>query len=231
MGPESLFHAVVSDRQFTDVLEGRSSVTGSSLSRRLRRRLLPWFWPRILDASSWVESSETRGWNPYSYLRSEPRRLLQRLLQGTQTNESVLDLGCNCGSDLDILRRRGFTALYGVDAGIDALDIFAREFPVTWQMATVENDLFQRYLYRADTNMVDVIHSHGATLELVHPSFPLIKHMCRVAQSRIYIQIMERGHSYPRDYIGEFRRHGFDLIYADRNMPEYGESLLEFHAR
>ena len=56
---------------------------------------------------------------------------MKRLLQESQTSESVLDLGCNCGSALDARRRLGFTNLYGVDARVRALVLNAREFPVT----------------------------------------------------------------------------------------------------
>jgi len=141
----------------------------------------------------------------------------------------VLDLGCNCGSDLDILRREGFTQLLGVDAGRAALAIFEERYPETWSTATISHDLFQRYLRKFPSRGVDVIHSHGATIELVHPSFPIVKHLSRIADRSIFLQIEERGHTYPRNYISEFAWRGFRLVYADRFSKQLDEqSLLHF---
>ena len=228
MAPEWLFTTVVSDGDYAELLNPVDPTPPRpSAVRRALRRAKPWFWPRISDAGAWVESTESAGWNPRSYLRESPRPLLQYLLSTASADSSVLDLGCNCGSDLDVLRRAGFTNLYGVDAGRDALRLFQQRFPQTWEMADVRHDLFQHFLLTAPTDFVDVIHSHGATIELVHPSFPVIRHMCRVAREAIFIQISEDGHSYPRDYIKEFARHGFVVRHAERFSPALdGQSLL-----
>lgn len=228
MGPQWLFTAVVSEADYTELLSPPTSPhVRPNAVRRALRRAKPWFWPRIADAGAWVESTESEGWNPHSYLRDTPRHLLQHLLATSTPDMSVLDLGCNCGSDLDILRREGYARLFGVDAGRDALRLFRQNFPETWELAEVRHDLFQHYLLTAPTGCVDILHSHGATIELVHPSFPVIRHMSRVASKAIYIQISERGHSYPRDYIGEFARHGFVVKHAERFSPALdGQSLL-----
>ena len=233
MGPEWLFTSVVSNDDYRSLL---SPATTSSVRpgavRRALRRAKPWFWPRITDAGAWVESTESVGWNPNSYLRETPRHLLRYLLATSSQDMSVLDLGCNCGSDLDVLRREGYTHLFGVDAGRDALRLFQQHFPETWELADLRHDLFQHYLLTAPTGFVDILHSHGATIELVHPSFPVIRHMCRVASKGIYLQISEDGHSYPRDYIGEFARHGFVIRHAERFSPELdGQSLLHLVPR
>jgi len=233
MGPQWLFTSVVSDADYAALLSPPSTTNvRPGAVRRALRRAKPWFWPRISDAGPWVESTESEGWNPHSYLRETPRQLLQHLLATSSNDMSVLDLGCNCGSDLDVLRREGYTHLFGVDAGRDALRLFQEHFPATWAMADVRHDLFQHYLLTAPTGFVDILHSHGATIELVHPSFPVIRQMCRVASEGIYIQISEMGHAYPRQYVAEFERNGFTLEFARRFCEELGgQSLLHFRRR
>ena len=199
------------------------------LAARIKRRLRPWFWPRIADASRWAGSTEKEGWDPRNYMRTEPRPLLKRLLETTPTNSSVLDLGCNSGADLNLLREQGFEHLHGVDAGRAALDLFMREFPETWSIAQVRHDLFQHYLQNAPDRFVDIFYTHGATVELVHPSFPIIRHVCRVTKSKVFIQICEFGHSYPRLYVRQFSRHGFHL--SHREYVSTGverQTILEF---
>lgn len=48
------------------------------------------------------------------------------------------------------------------------------------------------------------------------------------------VDIQERGHAYPRDYIAQFRSHGFDLVYCDRPLDldlVNGTSVLHFERR
>lgn len=187
-----------------------------NLETRVRRLITPWFWPRIEDADAWVESTTTSNWDPRNYLRSEPRPLLQRLIDTTQISDCVLDLGCNSGSDLHILHELGYRNLHGVDAGRDALRIFRETYPETWAAADVRNALFQDYLLAMPDDSFDVVHTHGATLELVHPSFPIISELCRVTRKSIYAAIFELGHAYPRKYIQEFERSGFQVSYMSR---------------
>ncbi len=128
-----------------------------------------------------------------------------------------------------MMRKWGFGELYGVDAGREALTLFARTFPETYNLADIKHDLFQRYLRRRPDRFVDVLHSNGATLELVHPSFPIVAEICRVTRRRVLVDIQERGHAYPRDYIRQFERHGFRLVFCDRPLNLVDESsLLEF---
>ena len=231
-GPRLLFDLIVRERRVDRILD----VTGThplrtpvQRARSAARRLRPWFWPSIADAQWWVVSNEVVGWQPSAYLVDEPRRLLRRLLDTTSPDQSVLDFGCNSGSHLDLMRKAGFCELFGVDAGREALALFARTFPETYDLADIKHDLFQRYLRRRPDRFVDVLHSNGATLELVHPSFPIVAEICRVTRRRVLVDIQERGHAYPRDYIRQFERHGFRLVFCDRPLNLVDESsLLEF---
>lgn len=236
MGPKWLFVAVMTDKKFDAVLtasEPRAGMPRSnvspSLGTRIMRRLRPWFWPFIGDAEPWATASEDGWYPPSTYVIDEPGPLLLRVMATSGPAESVMDMGCNSGANLNFLYQAGYRALHGVDASGAALRLFATSFPDAYQCADVRHDLFQRYLQRCPDGMVDVIHSNGATLELVHPSFPIVAEMCRVARRAVYVDIQERGHAYPRDYIAQFSRHGFQLVYCDRPLDlVHGSSVLHF---
>jgi SAM-dependent methyltransferase len=231
-GSRRLFALIVSDNRYDSVLAAQNTAgmkKQKSLLRRIGQRGRLWFWPNISDAEEWALSTEERGWKPSTYLSTEDRRLLKYLLETVDRDQSVLDLGCNSGAVLNSLYRAGFNSLYGVDAGRSALELFAQEFPEAYAVAEVKRDLFQRYLLTLPSRFVDVVHSNGATLELVHPSFPLVKEICRVTRSRVYLDIAERGHSYPRFYISQFERNGFRLSHCERPADlVQGNSLLRF---
>lgn len=226
-GSRSLFKVVITERRRDEALLEQGRRTPSIYSRSLRR-LRPWFWPNVDAARVWAEASASTSFDPNAYLREEPRRLLARLIQEVPREASVLDLGCNSGADLNILRSRGFSRLWGVDAGSEALRIFAREYPDTFSMATIEHNLFQSFLLGCDSRQFDVIHSNGATIELVHPSFPIVAEICRVASRWVFVAIEERGQAFPRNYLHQFERNGFRLTYCERDVKLEHQSLLQF---
>ncbi len=234
--PKWLFKTVISDRDVDNLLTALGPRPGSprttsvpSLWTRITRKIRPWFWPYIGDAEPWATASEHGWYPPSTYVISDPGPLMLRLLETCNPTESVMDMGCNSGANLNFLYQAGYRRLYGVDASGAALEHFARIFPQTFEAADVRHDLFQRYLQRCSDEMVDVIHSNGATLELVHPSFPVVGEMCRVARRAVYVDIQERGHAYPRDYIAQFERNGFQLVYCHRPTDLVtGSSILHF---
>lgn len=223
MAPRWLFDAVVSDADVDAVLTAQEPRPGSphstsapSKKARALRKLRPWFWPSIADAEPWATASEKTWYPPSTYLIDKPGGVLIRLLETSDPTDSVMDMGCNSGANLSLLHGAGYRHLFGVDASKAALELFARTFPETFKAADVRHDLFQRYLRHCPSGMVDIVHSNGATLELVHPSFPIVAEMCRVARRAVYVDIQERGHAYPRDYISQFQRNGFRLVYCQR---------------
>ncbi len=234
--PRWLFNVVVTDGNFDAVLDARELRAGGlssdlvpSIWVRLSRKIRPWFWPYIGDAEPWATASENGRYPPSTYVIKKPGPLLLRLLETCNPAESVMDMGCNSGANLNFLYQAGYRLLYGVDASREALEHFAHIFPGTFEVANIRHDLFQRYLQGCADEMVDVIHSNGATLELVHPSFPIVREMCRVARRAVYVDIQERGHAYPRDYIAQFERRGFQLVYCHRPTDLVtGSSILHF---
>ncbi|MCG3774411.1 MAG: hypothetical protein JW395_1234 [Nitrospira sp.] len=236
MAPKWLFKAAISDRDYDQViaaLEPQAGYPGSRLVpsnfRTLRNRLRPWFWPYIGDAEPWASAAEGAWYWPSIYAIKEPGGLMTRLLDCTRPDSSVLDIGCNSGANLDFLRQAGFTKLFGVDVGRNALEHFELHYPETFQLAQIKHDLFQRYLLNSPSRFADVVHSNGATLELVHPSFPFVAEICRVAIREVFLDITEMGHAYPRKYIEQFRAHGFELVYCRRPLDrKTGSSILQF---
>jgi SAM-dependent methyltransferase len=123
----------------------------------------------------------------------------------------------------------GYRNLCGVDASGSALELFANEYPQVFQVADIRHDLFQRYLMNFATNAVDYVYSNGATIELVHPSFPIVSEICRVARSGVLLDLSERNQGYPRDYVAQFRKSGFDLTYSNKaEFPENKSHIFVF---
>ena len=230
MGGVRLFSRVVSDLDYNRVL-GKSPARKRSRLTRAASRFL-WFWPRIEDAEGWVISDDGTKWDPHTYLHSHQTLLMEQLLRHTQSSDSLMELGCNCGSDMFQLYSHGYRQLSGVDASGAALKIFEDEYGALFESASINHDLFQRYLLTRPDNSVDFIYSNGATIELVHPSFPIMQEICRVARKGVLLDLSERQQGYPRKYERQMERCGFRMTYTDReSRPQDASHIFVFLTR
>lgn len=221
--PPWLFARVVKDEDYNRVLHGTPQ--RRSFPNKLLRHLL-WFWPRLGAASVWADATIGGPLGPQNYLHYEPSRLVTKILEVVPRNRSLLELGCNAGSDLDLLRQAGFYRLEGMDAGREALQVFQDRFPQTFALVNPKRDLFQHFLLQAPDKSIDYVFSNGATIELVHPSFPIVKEICRVARLGILLDLSERVNGFPRDYVAQFTNYGFPLWYTDRETDPHPSSQI-----
>jgi SAM-dependent methyltransferase len=148
-----------------------------------------------------------------------------------ERNAAILDMGCNVGRHLDYLYRQGYRGLRGVDWSNAALRDMARRYPEMHAHSRLVNASFEDFL-SGRPDPVDLVYTRGATFELVHPRFPLIREVCRIARRYVVLVISEAGHAYPRFWEYEFAREGFELVHlrrpASEHAPEHKVSLMTF---
>lgn len=144
---------------------------------------------------------------------------------------SILDMGCNAGRHLDFLFRQGYRSLRGVDFSSAAIRDMEQRYPEMFRASKITVASFQDYLTN-NPEAVDLVYTRGATFELVHPRFPLVKRVCAIARKHVVMVISEAGHAFPRFWVYEFAREGFELRHlrrpASRLAPEHMVSLLTF---
>jgi SAM-dependent methyltransferase len=229
-----LYPIFVRNYHYDIVLAG--GLPGHKLNRGLARLL--WFWPRISDAVIWARGDFGDERTPENFKDLSPAAVL--LLDTVEKlcpdrSARILDLGCNMGRHLGDLHNRGYRRLAGVDVMGAALKAFAEHRPRVYAASDVRHDLFQRYLTTTADQSFDLVYTHGATVELVHPSFDVIRHLCRIARDHVVLLIHEYELGYPRFWALEFALRGFLLTRALRpvdqdlqNQPLSAASLLVF---
>ena len=148
-----------------------------------------------------------------------------------ERNAALLDMGCNVGRHLDYLYRQGYRNLRGVDWSSAAIRDMAARYPEMHGGSRLVNASFEEFL-RNEPEPVDLVYTRGATFELVHPSFPLVRHVCAIAKRHVVLVISEAAHAYPRFWEYEFAREGFELTHLKRpastDAPEHRVSLMTF---
>ena len=146
-------------------------------------------------------------------------------------NAAILDMGCNVGRHLDYLYAHGYRNLRGVDWSSAAIRDMAQRYPEMHAASKLTIASFEDFL-RGDPEPVDLVYTRGATFELVHPGFPLIRHVCGIAKRYVVLVIAEAAHAYPRFWEYEFAREGFELTHLRRpaspTAPDHRVSLLTF---
>ncbi len=197
------------------------------------RKFINTFFPRILFRLSpnrywaqhhWKSQNEgdIHGYN--NYLVSHPREpiLISELAKRVTKESPILDLGCNCGYYLSLLKKEGYQDLHGIDISpvairygkenldLDGVDLIVGSFEETLPEIIAKGIQF------------DLVYSLGATIELVHPGFDIVTNICRCSRKYVILIIAESAHSFPRFWEYEFNRNGFVLVKCIR--PYNGES-------
>lgn len=233
--PRSLFERVIKDEQFDALLavSKRPATLGEKITRKLRK--LVYFWPSIVDAESWVKGGKGSYRDPNNFIsmwHGVDDLMLDKVVgRVSSADDPILDLGCCCGRHLEYLHDKGLSNLSGVDVMETALELFKKLRPAIYEKVTTHHDFFQRFLSKCDDNRYDLLYSSGATIELVHPSFDIVRNMCRVTKNHIVLAVYEDKHNYPRFYVREFAKHGFVLVESSRPIENTSISLLVFQDR
>ena len=123
----------------------------------------------------------------------------------------ILDIGCNIGRFLNILAKKGCNNLTGIDINQLAINDSYSVYPDLVGNAEMKCDTIQNFLSNAKDNKFDLIYTLGATVELIHPTFPLVKNLARVSSKYVCLLIND-NQAYVRFWEIEFKRNSFELM-------------------
>ena len=173
-----------------------------------------WFFPSMYTAKFWKGATKEgdRGYTTFMKIDDIALFLvenLERLID--DKNMPILDIGCNIGRFLNILAKKGCNNLTGIDINQLAINDSYSVYPDLVGNAEMKCDTIQNFLSNARDNEFDLIYTLGATVELVHPTFPLVKNLARVSSKYVCLCINENI-SYARFWEIEFKRNSFELM-------------------
>jgi len=178
-----------------------------------------WFLPYDTRSRYWHTADENtkHSYKNYQSLDSKAKILLDEVRNYSfDKNIKILDLGCNIGRHLNALKKSGFNNLYGVDIGKKPVHQSKKYF-LDLKDVNIRCSSFEEYLYKTKSSFFQIIYTHGATIELTKPTFPLISQISRVLDKNGYfiLLIHENGHSYPRFWRYEFKKNNLIIVYCE----------------
>lgn len=192
---------------------------------------LPWMF-RPFQHKHWEMQTIGDGHGPDKFVELTvlSEVLLNHVEQMAQDKgAAILDLGCNVGRHLNALWRKGYSNLHGIDVQHAALDYMGELFPEMKSASVIRQGTFQEYFQSIGNAHFEVVFTHGATIELVPPSFPVCQEMARISGKAVVLAINESDHSYPRLWEREFLNAGFIMTKLMRPAhPEFLSTLMVF---
>jgi SAM-dependent methyltransferase len=154
------------------------------------------------------------------------------------TEHSILEVGCNAGTNLDRLRELGYARLSGVEINPEALELLRSSYPELASSAELQLGPSENVLRELPDNSADVVFTMVVLLH-VHPSSTeLFRDLVRVA--RKYLCTIEAesalaAYVFPRDYGRVLRRLGCREVRSIRlarsSHPEVGLGYYGYTGR
>lgn len=219
--PRFLFKIYFSNSYLENLLKSKNINSDENIIGKLKRKLF-FFLPYIGDVNSWKEGNvgKYRDFNHFKKFRPKVDILLIKEIFNKieKKNSKILDLGCNCGRHLRFLKKLGFTNLYGVDIMESAVKWFYDLEISKRENIKISHNFFQSYLNKTSPRKYELVFTVGSTIEEVHPSFDIIKNICRVSNKYLFLLIHENSHAYPRFYRYEIKKNNFEIYKIVENL-------------
>tara|TARA_Y100000389_G_C17451524_1_gene515153 strand:+ start:1402 stop:2136 length:735 start_codon:yes stop_codon:yes gene_type:complete len=172
-----------------------------------------WFFPINIMSRYWhnIIQEDNHNYKKYNKIDKSAQILLKKVIKfSNKKNDKILDLGCNVGRHLNFLKKNNFKQLYGVDICKLSIKKSTQVFP-NLKKINLKCASFENYLVNTLNDEFDIIYTHGATVELIKPTFPLIAELSRVTKKYIILLINENGQKYPRFWRFEFNFNSLNI--------------------
>ena len=191
--------------------------------------LAPWIFTKRECHEYWmrITNDERHAGNRPDEYATKPQEIFDFLQQFWSPEISrylsVLELGCNCGANLQALFQNGLRDLRGVDINPYALEQMKVLFPELAKVTTVRCGSLEDVLPTMKSNSVDVVFTMGVLIH-VHPqSNSVFQEMVRVARKYVVLIENEVGNCayvFARNHRRVFERLGCTQIRSTLIMRE-----------
>ena len=198
----------------------------------------PWIWNADACRRVW-ESEVNQDANPNrpSHYHNKPKALIRFLEEFwkpyVNTDLHIMELGCNCGTNLEVLRTSGYKNLYGIEINSDAIGLMGNVYPKLYSETSIVVGSFEESLPSISDKSIDVVFSM-AVLMHVHPSSSKVfSEMVRIASRYVVVVEQEYGNCeyvFARNYKRVFAKLGCKeldkIMLGIDKTPEYA---YEYH--
>lgn len=171
------------------------------------------------DVHAYWKNPEDFGNTPEGHLetRGEDKFMAATIQKLIKRNQSILEVGCSSGKNLNALFTRGYTNLYGIEINPKAVNvIMPKMFNGLYNIADVKVGSLEDWLPKMRNNSIDLIFSLTVLMH-IHPKSEFIfKEMAGVTKDYLITfedeNMKECWSHYPRNYKKIFEGFGLKQI-------------------
>ena len=155
---------------------------------------------------------------PEKYLNGEERTafLVDKISNRCDKSSCILEIGCNCGRNLNGLYQSGYKNLYGIEINENAINLINSYYPEVFENICIWGLPAERALISIPSNIYDLVFTM-AVLEHIHPIVEklVFENMKRVSAKYIMTiedETTESDRLFPRNYQDVFECDEFKQI-------------------
>lgn len=190
----------------------------SLVKRRLKKKM---GILKVEDVHNYWKNPEDFGNTTEEYLsQNESAKLMCSLIKkllGVKKDKSIIELGCNCGRNLNNLAIEGYTNLSGIDISQKAINLMKAKYPEIYYNSNIKIDSLEASLPKIKDNSFDVVFSLAVLMHIPYQSNSIFKEIVRISKQYVITlenEIMPHVWShYPRDYKKIFEDLGMEEVY------------------
>ena len=152
--------------------------------------------------------------------------LLREVKKVLRKEDSILELGCNVGRNLNYLYQEGYTNINGIEINKEAVKLMGKAYPNMKSKTKISVGDIESKIKEIRDKELDLIFTIAVLMHLPRDSDFVFKEMVRVTKKYIIIieseNCKETWTHYPRDYKKIFEDLGMkqikEVVYGDYNL-------------
>jgi len=154
---------------------------------------------------------------PSEYLKRRERSifLLNLIKKYIENSNSVLEIGCNVGRNLNELFCAGFSNLSGLEISKNAIDLMEKAYPLMAQRIKIYHGPVENLILDFQDNCFDLVFTMAALQHIHTDSEFIFAHIARITKKILVTIEDEQGLSsrhFPRNYNKVFENLGMKQI-------------------
>ncbi|MBV9462961.1 MAG: methyltransferase domain-containing protein [Verrucomicrobiae bacterium] len=181
-----------------------------------------WIVPLLTEradlSDKWRHAKNGQNFGYHSYLELDElsRKLLDQIMQRVGPADSILDLGCNVGRELNALWVQGHRRLTGVEIGLEPVQAMARIFPELAAGARILNCSMTEGVRQFGDGEFRLVYAHGSLVSLTARQQFVFDEIARIS-SRFVITVENEWSwmLFPRDFRKVFEDRGFVQVHSE----------------
>ncbi|HBE73717.1 MAG TPA: class I SAM-dependent methyltransferase [candidate division Zixibacteria bacterium] len=164
---------------------------------------------------------------PETLARSE---YLVNLVKNTGgKNDSILEIGCNVGRNLNCLRKNGYVRLSGIEISENAVKYMKDHYPELYDSVTIHNVAIENVIKKFNDLEYDVVFTMAVLEHLHWDSEWVMKEIARISKKAIITIEDEKTMGWKhfgRNYKNIFEEYGFKQVLEDTNIADLDDCTI-----